>query len=232
MRPRCRDGRRADLRTGTLLQVRGGHTLEEAFAQLVGAGAPGRGCRGIAADRPAPHRHPPPAPAHRQGLADRRRPARARLGGGNADARDRPLRQPGRRHRRPRPALRAVAGRPLRTDRARGRRRHPAPRTFRAARRAPPAPGVGAAGRWPAGSRAGIAGDRAGRADRLRRAGGSGRRAGGRRRSPAVAAAGRCPLNPGRRVLAPGSRRGRDAGTIVTATGISLLAVAGHWPPR
>ena len=31
------------LRTGTLSQVRGGHTLEEAFAQLVGAGTPGRG---------------------------------------------------------------------------------------------------------------------------------------------------------------------------------------------
>ena len=31
------------LRIGTLSQVRGGHTLEEAFAQLVGAGTPGRG---------------------------------------------------------------------------------------------------------------------------------------------------------------------------------------------
>ena len=32
-------------------------------------------------------------------------------------------------------------------------------------------------------------------------------------------------------LLAPGSRRGRDAGTIVTATGISLLAVAGTLAP-
>lgn len=32
-------------------------------------------------------------------------------------------------------------------------------------------------------------------------------------------------------LLAPGSRRGRDAGTIVTATGISLLAVAGALAP-
>ena len=134
--------------------------------------------------------------------------------------------EPGGRHRRARAGVLALGRRPGRAERAGGRRRAAAGGVQPAAAR-PPSAGALPADRRPARPGRGVHGDRVRRAHRPRGRSGRGTRRPSRWLAVLLSLALASVLSTiAGAVLGPGSRRGHDVGTIVTAVALSVVAVA------